>query len=168
MTRFPTYHKWMALVLSVCLLLPLFLTGCSALLVEELPFDQPTAVTQTTQPTTQPEQELPTSKEEVAAYLEEHGELPPNFITKKEAAALGWESSEGNLWEVAPGKSIGGDRFGNYEQLLPDSPGRKWFECDINYEGGYRGPERLVYSSDGLIYYTPDHYETFTEVGAAG
>ena len=102
-----------------------------------------------------------TTKQEVAFYLYTYGHLPDNFITKREAEDLGFVSKEGNLWEVAPGKSIGGSRFGNYEGLLPDKKGRKWYECDINYEGGYRGAERIVYSNDGLIYYTGDHYKTF-------
>lgn len=102
------------------------------------------------------------TRDEVAAYIHLYGHLPGNYITKNEARDLGWDSSSGNLWEVADGMSIGGDKFGNYEGLLPDAPGRKWKECDIGYEGGYRGSERILYSSDGLIYYTDDHYETFT------
>lgn len=102
-----------------------------------------------------------TSKEEVAAYLHEYGHLPSNFITKKEAKKLGWVSSEGNLGEVAPGMSIGGDYFGNYEGNLPEAKGRDYYECDIDSDGGYRGAKRIVFSDDGLIYYTEDHYETF-------
>lgn len=102
-----------------------------------------------------------TSKEEVAAYLNTYGHLPDNFITKKEARALGWDSKAGNLEEVAPGKRIGGDHFGNYEEILPEKKGRRYFECDIDSDGGYRGAERIVYSNDGLIYYTEDHYQTF-------
>lgn len=104
-----------------------------------------------------------TSAEEVAEYIHRFGHLPSNYITKKEAENLGWESSRGNLWDVAPGKSIGGSRFGNYEGELPDAKGRKWYECDINYQGGYRNSERIVYSNDGLVYYTNDHYETFKQ-----
>lgn len=100
-----------------------------------------------------------TSKEEVAAYLKEFGHLPDNFISKEEAKELGWDSKEGNLSEVAPGKSIGGDYFGNYEGALPE--GKTYHECDINSDGGYRGAERIVYSEDGCIYYTEDHYVTF-------
>ena len=103
-------------------------------------------------------------KEHVAAYLFAFGELPPNYITKREAQALGWDNRLGNLWQVAPGKSIGGDRFGNYEGLLPRAKGRQWYECDANYSGRKRGAERVLYSSDGLFYYTNDHYETFTEM----
>ncbi|MBE5784934.1 MAG: ribonuclease [Clostridiales bacterium] len=101
---------------------------------------------------------------DVADYIHLYGELPPNFITKDEAKEWGWVSSEGNLWEVAPGMSIGGDRFGNREKLLPEASGRKWYECDVNYEGGFRGAERILYSNDGLIYYTDDHYESFTAI----
>lgn len=102
-----------------------------------------------------------TSKEEVAGYIALYGHLPDNFITKKEAKALGWVSSEGNLGEVAPGKSIGGDYFGNFEGSLPEKEGRDYHECDIDSDGGYRGAKRIVYSNDGLVYYTEDHYETF-------
>lgn len=100
--------------------------------------------------------------DDVAYYLYTYAELPPNYITKKEAEALGWVSSEGNLWEVAPGAVIGGDRFGNYEGLLPK--GASYTEADVNYEGGYRTGERLVFDSDGNIYYTADHYASFTQM----
>jgi len=100
-----------------------------------------------------------TTKEDVALYLYTYGELPSNFITKKEAQALGW--SGGSLEPYAPGKCIGGDRFGNYEGLLPED--RTYHECDINTLGAEsRGAERLVFSDDGLIYYTGDHYKSFT------
>ncbi len=102
-----------------------------------------------------------TSKEDVAAYINTYEKLPSNFITKKEAQKLGWDNSKGNLAEVAPGMSIGGDHFGNYEEKLPEAEGRDYYECDINYVSGYRGSERIVYSDDGLIFYTADHYETF-------
>ncbi len=102
-----------------------------------------------------------TSKEEVSMYLYAFGELPPNFITKQEARDLGWVSRWGNLWDVAYGMSIGGDEFGNREGLLPRERGRIWYECDINYQGGYREGERIVFSNDGLIYYSSDHYEGF-------
>lgn len=103
-----------------------------------------------------------TNKDDVALYLHMYEKLPDNYITKSEASDLGWVSSDGNLWDVTDEKSIGGDRFGNREGNLPNADGRQYYEADINYEGGYRGPERIVYSNDGLIYYTADHYETFT------
>ena len=101
------------------------------------------------------------SKEEVAEYLYTFGHLPSNYLTKKEAQELGWVSSQGNLWKVAPGMSIGGDRFGNREGLLPEAQGRKYYECDIDFDGTYRNAKRIVFSNDGLIYYTEDHYESF-------
>ena len=105
-----------------------------------------------------------TTKEEVAEYINLYGHLPSNFITKREAKELGWVNSEGNLNEVAPGMSIGGDYFGNYEGLLPEADGRKYTECDVNYEGGYRGAERIIFSDDGDIYYTGDHYKSFEQL----
>lgn len=101
------------------------------------------------------------SKEEVAEYIEIYGELPDNYLTKQEAKELGWDNRLGNLWDVAEGMSIGGDRFGNREKLLPDEKGRIWYECDIDYQGGYRNEKRIIFSNDGLIYYTEDHYESF-------
>lgn len=105
-----------------------------------------------------------TTPEDVAEYIHTFGTLPKNFITKEEARALGWDNKKGNLWDVADGKSIGGDYFGNYEGLLPAKKGRKYTECDVNYSGGYRGAERIIFSNDGLIFYTDDHYESFTQL----
>ncbi|WP_435530534.1 ribonuclease domain-containing protein [Paenibacillus polymyxa] len=101
---------------------------------------------------------------EVAKFISEHHELPSYFITKKEARDLGWEPSEGNLHKVAPGKSIGGDVFRNREGLLPKKQGRIWYEADINYSGGTRGSDRILYSNDGLVYKTTDHYRTFEQL----
>ena len=103
-----------------------------------------------------------TSRDEVALYIHQYGHLPGNFITKKEAEDLGWVNSQGNLWKVAPGMSIGGDYFGNYEGSLPKAKGRKYYECDIGFNGKFRNAQRILFSNDGLIYYTDDHYETFT------
>ncbi|MEE3312390.1 MAG: ribonuclease domain-containing protein [Acutalibacteraceae bacterium] len=101
-----------------------------------------------------------TSKDDVALYIHTYGELPKNFISKKQAERLGWDG--GSLEPYAPGKSIGGSYFGNYEGKLPKKKGRTYYECDIDTKGKRsRGPKRIVYSTDGLIYYTPDHYETF-------
>ena len=101
-----------------------------------------------------------TSAEDVALYLHLYAHLPQNFITKKDAQALGWNG--GGLDDYADGKCIGGDRFGNYEGLLPDTPGREYHECDIDtLHAASRGAKRIVYSNDGLIYYTEDHYESF-------
>lgn len=105
-----------------------------------------------------------TEPQEVADYLHVYGHLPDNFITKNEAKKLGWDNQAGNLDEVAPDMSIGGDLFGNREGLLPEKDGRKYYECDVNYEGGYRNGERIIYSNDGLIFYTADHYKSFEQL----
>ena len=107
-----------------------------------------------------PEDGVYTTKEDVALYIHQYGCLPNNFITKKEAEALGWPG--GSLEPYAPGMCIGGSRFGNYEGLLPAADGRTYTECDIDTLGAEkRGAKRIVFSNDGLIYYTEDHYESF-------
>ena len=101
-----------------------------------------------------------TTAEDVALYIYTYGELPGNFMTKKQAQKLGW--SGGGLEDYAPGMCIGGDYFGNYEGLLPEADGREYTECDIDTLGAKsRGAKRIVFSNDGLIYYTEDHYESF-------
>ncbi len=138
---------------------------------DETEADETTEAPATDAPATEaPETEAPaaiaedgtyTTKEDVALYIHTYGRLPGNFITKKEAERLGW--SGGSLEKYAPGKCIGGSRFGNYEGLLPEKPGRTYTECDIDTLGARsRGAKRIVFSNDGLIYYTEDHYETFT------
>lgn len=121
-----------------------------------------------TEPETQLAQELAvidengvyTTKEDVSLYIYTYDCLPQNFITKKEAQALGWEG--GSLEPFAPGKCIGGNHFGNYEGILPEEDGRTYTECDIDTLGAdKRGAKRIVFSNDGLIYYTEDHYKTF-------
>ena len=101
------------------------------------------------------------SKDEVALYIKTYKKLPNNYITKQEAMALGWDSSKGNLWEVTDKKSIGGDVFGNFERKLPNQKGRIYYEADIDYKGGFRNAKRMVFSNDGLIFYTKDHYKSF-------
>ena len=103
------------------------------------------------------------SKDEVAAYIHKYDHLPGNYITKKEAEQLGWIG--GSVEAVAPGKSIGGDRFyAEYDKSgdLATAEGRYYTECDVDTKGAKdRGKERLVFSNDGLIYYTNDHYNSF-------
>lgn len=107
-----------------------------------------------------PENGSYTTKEDVALYIHTYGHLPDNFITKKEAQELGWPG--GSLEPYAPGMCIGGNRFGNYEGLLPEAQGRTYTECDVDTLGAKsRGAKRIVFSNDGLIYYTEDHYESF-------
>ncbi|HIU64708.1 MAG TPA: ribonuclease [Candidatus Avacidaminococcus intestinavium] len=102
-----------------------------------------------------------TTKDEVALYLHTYNKLPENFIKKAEAQALGWTG--GSLKKYAPGKAIGGDRFGNFEGVLPKKQGRIYYECDIDtLKASARGAKRIVFSNDGLIYYTDNHYASFT------
>lgn len=90
--------------------------------------------------------------------------LPDNFITKKEAQRMGWDSSRNYVSDVAPGMSIGGDYFGNYEGKLPTARGRRYYECDCYYTRGKRNAYRLIFSNDGLVFYTEDHYNTFVQM----
>lgn len=98
------------------------------------------------------------SKDEVALYIHLYGHLPSNYVTKKQAEKDGWKGGA-----LKDGKCIGGSYFGNYEEILPEKEGRVYTECDIDTAGKKsRGAKRIVFSNDGLIYYTDDHYETFT------
>jgi len=130
----------------------------------ELPAETP-APTETQKPTPTPEPAIDEdgwyySKDEVALYLYTYGKLPENFITKSEAQELGWTG--GTVENYKEGAAIGGDKFGNREGLLPKKSGRQYYECDIDTKGkGSRGAKRSVFSKDGLIYYTDDHYESF-------
>ena len=104
-----------------------------------------------------------TNDEIVVKYLKEHGELPDYYITKSEAKSMGWVPSKGNLCEVAPGKAIGGDIWTNRQKSLPTKSGRKYFEADLNYNCGNRNADRVVFSNDGLVFVTHDHYRSFEE-----
>ena len=174
------------LFLGLALLLAVLtvFVGCAELPMDYLPMNPTTGILETVEQTlpvdetdplpeeTEPQTEEPTealldpdgsytTKEDVALYIYTYGELPANFMTKKEARSLGWEG--GGLDRYADGMCIGGDRFGNYEGILPDAEGRKWTECDIDtLHAKSRGAKRIVFSNDGLIYYTDDHYESFT------
>ena len=107
------------------------------------------------------------SRDDVALYIHTYGRLPDNFVTKKEAQAAGWTG--GSVEAYFPGCAIGGDRFGNYEGLLPKKKGRTYYECDIDTQGRRsRGAKRIIFSNDGYIYYTDDHYESFTELYKGG
>ena len=137
------------------------------------PTAEPTKAAVTT-PTPKPATPTPTPKpvidedgwyydrDNVALYIHTYGHLPGNYITKKDAEALGW--SGGSVDRYAKGKAIGGDYFGNYEGLLPKKNGRKYYECDIDTKGRSRGAKRIIFSNDGLIFYTDDHYESFTQL----
>ena len=100
--------------------------------------------------------------EHVVLYYEKYNRLPSNFITKNKARALGWE--RGRLTGYKEGAAIGGDRFGNYERILPTLRGMEYIECDIDTEDASRGEKRLVISNNKRYFYTTDHYATFREV----
>lgn len=151
--------KTLSLLLVILLSFTLILTSCSTLdsmSEDDGSYDEAEIIEKID------EDGYYTSKEDVALYIYTYEKLPKNFITKKGATDLGWKSKEGNLWDVTDKMSIGGDRFGNREGRLPNSKDRQYYECDIDYQGGYRDAERIVYSNDGLVYYTEDHYESFT------
>lgn len=172
--------KWRSLLLAFTLVL--LLAACGGAPEQVLPETESDKIVEAETPEQEtpqaPETELPeagdtseeietlaedgtyTSKEDVALYIHLYGHLPANFITKKEAEKLGWPG--GSLEPYAPSKCIGGSRFGNYEGILPEASGRTYTECDIDTLGASkRGAKRIVFSNDGLIYYTGDHYKTF-------
>ena len=180
--------KLVSYILSAIFILGLFLVNMvlDALppaLEEVVPTHAPTTQTDPTQtPTTAPTSaptsaptaaptELPTldedghynSKEEVALYIHLYGKLPENYITKSECQALGYSNNQAQY--AVPDGAIGGDTFGNREGLLPKADGRTWTECDIDTWGkNARGTKRIVFSNDGLVYYTDDHYESFEKL----
>ena len=173
--------KIVAVVLAL-LCVTALLAGCLEIRVPDTPYTDPAPQTAARTQTKAPESEAPVqpqttsppeaqsgpdengsyySRDDVALYIHTFGHLPPNYLTKKQAQSLGW--SGGSLERFAPGKVIGGSRFGNYEGLLPEAPGRIYTECDIDTQGkSKRGDKRIVFSNDGLIYYTDDHYNSFT------
>lgn len=169
-------HRPLALLFSILMLFMLF--GCANLSdtleiageILELIEDTDHLVTADLPPEYEDETDLAAvlhengayySKDEVAVYIHTYSSLPSNFITKDEARALGWEG--GSVERYLEGAAIGGDVFGNREGLLPKADGRIYYECDIDTFGkDSRGAKRIVYSNDGLIYYTDDHYESFT------
>lgn len=162
-------RRWWAMLVALCALVGLLgLTACgSGGGAESTRSKRPVAVETSADDVAEDaeatidEDGTYTSKEDVALYLHEYGHLPSNFVTKDEAEDAGWKTEGLSLDEACPGMSIGGDRFGNREKRLPTKKGRTWYECDIDYTGGSRGAKRIVYSSDGLIYYTKDHYKSF-------
>jgi hypothetical protein len=104
-----------------------------------------------------------TAEDAVVKYVRENGKLPDYYITKEDARKKGWNAAKGNLCDILPGHAIGGDRFGNREKRLPDKKGRQYVEADLNYKCGNRGADRLIFSNDGLIFVSRDHYNTFVQ-----
>lgn len=156
-------NRWLILLLAAVIVLGYF--WCRH---RERPAPAPAVVTQkersadTGSETPQPVDEL-TKESVVVPYIKRTGRLPEYYITKREAREKGWIASQGNLCDVLPGRAIGGDSFGNREKNLPVKSGRKWFEADINYHCGRRNADRVLFSDDGLVFVTKDHYQTFEE-----
>ncbi len=98
------------------------------------------------------------------AWLMYRNKLPNCYVTKEEAASLGWIPKKHNLSDVLPGKMIGGNVYENRRELLPARQGRIWREADFDYTGGYRNSKRILYSNDGLIFVSYDHAKTFYEL----
>lgn len=161
----PAYYKIIIGLLVVIVLVLLFRNNSSPV--------QPTVTNNTEQktddknrkndkPTVSSDIDQLTKPAVVVAYFKEHHRLPDYYVTKKQARQQGWNPAQGNLCDVLPGKAIGGDVFTNREGRLPEGSGRKWYEADLNYDCGNRNADRLLFSSDGLVYITTDHYKTFT------
>jgi len=104
---------------------------------------------------------------ETVAALRASGRLPPRYVSKRHARELGWRPGV-DLCRLARGDSLGGDRFNDRGHALPSAAGRRWREADLDERCAVgRGTHRLLWSSDGLIYVTTDHYRTFVPVPAA-
>ena len=164
--------KLVSYILALALVLGLFLVNTvldafPPVLEEVVPTHPSTIQTDPTYPTPAPTNSKTleknghyNSKEDVSLYIHIYGELPENYITKSECQKLGYDHSRAQY--AVPDGAIGGDTFGNREGLLPKAPGRTWKECDIDtWDKNARGKKRIVFSNDGLIYYTDDHYESF-------
>lgn len=98
------------------------------------------------------------------AWLMYRNKLPDYYVTKEEAKAQGYRRNKNNLADVLPGYMIGGDEFLNDNGKLPTEPDRRWYEADIDYTYGKRNIKRVLFSNDGLIFITKDHYQTFYEI----
>lgn len=147
----------------LCLVLAFLLSACAP--QANTPADTSTAAVASSTTGTVAEDGLYSDAPSVAAYLRAYHKLPANYMTKQAARAQGWQAEAGNLRDLAPMATIGGDRFYNREGILPKD---SYWECDVNYEGGPRNAERLVYNREGRIYYTKDHYRHFTDVSEEG
>ncbi len=154
----------MAAIVSVLvLLIILWLNNRDEKSAVQLPSSSTASVTEPTSASSLDITAL-TQQQRVVSYLQQNKRLPSYYITKKQARQMGWDARDGNLCHALPGKAIGGDRFSNREGNLPEQNGRVWHEADINYRCGHRGAQRLLYSNDGLIYITRDHYKNVSKV----
>ncbi len=152
-----TLKKWLyLLVLSSFLWV---VTGCQfEVPVEDINSNLPSQQYEEKQAQLLEEKAYYYSKEDVALYIHQYGKLPDNYIRKHEAEAMNWSPRDHTY-------VVGGNRFGNREGLLPKKKGRQYYEADV--QAGYthhRGPQRIIYSNDGLIFYTDDHYDSFEQL----
>ena len=100
-----------------------------------------------------------TSEKTVINYIKANQKLPDYYLTKGEARNQGWVASKGNLCDVLPGKAIGGDKFSNREKTLP--AGNQYYEADVNYNCGRRNADRIVFTKNGEVWLTKNHYKSF-------
>jgi len=100
-----------------------------------------------------------TKDEKVIAYVKSNHQLPDFYITKSEAKSKGWIPSKGNLCDVLKGKAIGGDKFSNREKQLPK--GEQYYEADVNYNCGNRNADRIIFTKNGDVWLTKNHYKSF-------
>ena len=100
-----------------------------------------------------------TEERKVIDYVKVNKQLPDYYLTKSEARNQGWIASKGNLCDVLPGRAIGGDKFSNREKTLPK--GEQYFEADVNYNCGHRNADRIVFTKNGEVWLTHDHYKSF-------
>ncbi len=96
-------------------------------------------------------------------WIKYFGELPKYYVTKNEAKSSGWRQSK-SPENYIPDKMIMGGIYHNKNDHLPNAPGRIWYEADINYYEGKRNGHRFLWSNDGLMFVTYNHYETFYEI----
>ncbi len=97
-------------------------------------------------------------------WLKTYGKLPSYYVSAEQARSKGWSPKKGNFDKLFPNKMMKRGEYDNKDGHLPSAPGRIWYEADINYRHGFRGLPRIVYSNDGLIFVTYDHYATFIEI----
>ena len=156
-------RKKLVAVIVLLLAAVLLLSGCTANAAGKKNRNKPTA-TATAVPEVTATPGPMDGAQALVDYLAEHGELPENFIRKKQAEELGWKTTYRYVGDIGEGITIGGDYFGNYEEKLPVVKGRKYYEADCFYEGGPRNEYRIIFSNDGHYWFTGDHYETFVEL----
>ncbi len=140
---------WMALIIAA-----LAISGCAGTATApQVTVTATTTVTATpgadsdsTRTTSRPSSGLPTMPEQ---------ELPP------EASPVLAAVAEGGPFTYPQD----GQTFQNRERILPSQPMGFYREFTVPTPGSPdRGARRLVVGSDGAIFYTSDHYQSFREV----